>query len=158
MSIAERYREYARVIDMCEGTGVDPRSCVRYEPGTAPIIEPHGVDLYRQGNYDFAVAILEGKPLFIGDDVYLIDGRKYDWETTWMEQTINHLTWNKPRKTFTLAGHEVPIPTYDTSLKPCKQVGDMKYYFDSGEDANSFSLSIQAIIHEAIENARLQNK
>lgn len=30
MSIAERYREYARVLDMCEGTSVYPWSCVKY--------------------------------------------------------------------------------------------------------------------------------
>jgi len=161
---SDLFREYARVIDMCEGTEVTAKQCVRiHQQGHGDtfmaISEGYSPEFTDPpNNYTFAVAILEGKPLFKGAEVYLKDGRKYDWNTVWMGQIIQHLTWNKPKQTFTLAGRELPVPAHDPSLKVYKQVGDMKYYFDSSDDANSFSLSIQAIIHEAIENARLQNK
>lgn len=164
---SDLFREYARVIDMCEGTEVTAKQCVRiHQQGHGDtfmaISEGYSPEFTDPpNNYTFAVAILEDEPLFVGDKVYWKhDGSEFEWGI------VNHrlfswgndLTRTPPKRTFTLAGRELPVPAHDPSLKVYKQVGDMKYYFDSSDDANRFSLSIQAIIHEAIENARLQNK
>lgn len=162
MSIEKRsdlFREYARVIDICEGAGVTPNACVRFD-GTP------WLDVNRDEDpefdsplkfYTFAVAILEGKPVFVGDEVYLKDGRMYDWNTTWMEQTANHLTWNKPKQTFTLAGRELPLPV-PSDIDNNVLIGCIGYSFNTSSDRNNFITHINAIISEAMENARLQDK
>ncbi len=163
---SDLFREYACVIDMCESTEVTTKQCVRiHQQGHGDtfmaISEGYSPEFTDPpNNYTFAVAILEGKPVFMGDVVYdKLSGSPYTVNPASSFCNLHRgFTWSKPKRTFALAGHEVPIPTYATSSKTWKQVGDMKYYFDSSDDANSFSLSIQAIIHEAIENARLQNK
>ena len=142
---------------MCEGTGVDPRSCVRYEPGAAPVIEPPGVDLYRQGNYTFAVAILEGEPVFIGGVLYhKLTGISFDVTDDVTVDSAKH-SWNKPKRTFVLAGRELPLPS--KTVTQCNAyAGSAPYYFDDPADRYAFEDALNTIIHEAIENARLQNK
>jgi len=62
------YREYARVIEMCEGTDVAPASCVRLL-GHVPVI-PLQFDAGVE-EYSFAVSIAEGTPVFHGDTVFI---------------------------------------------------------------------------------------
>lgn len=102
---SDLHREYARVLDMCEGTGVQPEDCVRYV-GTKPLginwefsDEPH--------LYSFATALLEGRPAFIDDRVYYHDGLSFS--VTWAD-SLAGCSWNPPKKTFTLNGEELPLP------------------------------------------------
>lgn len=76
----ELYLEYARCINMCKGTEVKPWECV--------LVKLFGSSLYRRENmhlafdgdpeiYKFAVFLLDGKPVFPGDILYLMrDGNK----------------------------------------------------------------------------------
>lgn len=130
MSIAERYRECARVIDMCEGTEVHPWKCIKYMSNDWRM--ENRLDLDRQGDYDFAVAILEGKPVFVGDKFY----SKKDGCAACITRTIllpadmSHFTWNKPEKrTFALAGGVLPMPISNEQNAPRMRVGGEFYYF-----------------------------
>ena len=68
---ADLHREYARVIDMCEGTAVYPQDCFKYDNS---VYSKHwsGNPTF-EGNpdsYRFAIAIIENKPVFYGDKLY----------------------------------------------------------------------------------------
>jgi len=69
---SDLYREYARVIDMCEGTGLEQFDCMKY---MGCIYRDHNGS--RNPSFDrpasefsFALAIVEGKPVFEGDVLY----------------------------------------------------------------------------------------
>ncbi len=64
------YLEYARVIKMCEGTPVKPWRCVKYKGDLIFTEHPALLTSFDSRNYDFAVAIIEDTPVFVGDTVY----------------------------------------------------------------------------------------
>ena len=69
MKRSDLFREYARVIDMCEGTKIDPMMCVKIRG----YFIDFGCDMVFDGNvsdYTFAIGICEGKPVFAGDVLY----------------------------------------------------------------------------------------
>ena len=93
---SDLFREYARLIDMCEGTVVSPIDCVRWNG------EPCGLN-FLEGTYaaldgySFAKAIVENKPVFIGDMLWrrfngtrqkmlYSSGTAYEW--SWEEPNI----------------------------------------------------------------------
>jgi hypothetical protein len=65
---ADLHREWARVLDMCEGTEVAPTSCWKNNGllavGFTPNLE------CSPDTYSFAFAIFEDKPVFIGDELW----------------------------------------------------------------------------------------
>jgi hypothetical protein len=78
MTRAQLFREYARVIEMCEGTSVNPNECVKVRGQVWS-----NVALYFKGvprdfltftdtptDYTFALCIVEDKPVFAGDKMY----------------------------------------------------------------------------------------
>lgn len=72
MKRSDLFREYARVIDMCEGTKIDPMMCVKIRG----YFIDFGCDMVFDGNvsdYTFAIGICEGKPVFAGDVLYDIE-------------------------------------------------------------------------------------
>lgn len=74
------YREYVRVSDMCDaynkdhGTDIKPWKCVRTCDGlgnvTQVFYEHPKFDAKNKDAYKFAIAILDGQPVWIGDKVY----------------------------------------------------------------------------------------
>lgn len=72
---ADCFRELARVLDMCECRDVDYMQCIKntkeewresYPPAfTSPT------------EWNFAIAIVEGKPVFIGDTLYNSNGDRF---------------------------------------------------------------------------------
>lgn len=65
---SDLFREYARVIDMCEGTKVDPEQCVKINSKAEFYDSPaFNAD---PNKYTFAIAIVEDKPVFAGDVLY----------------------------------------------------------------------------------------
>ena len=68
---ADLHREYARVIDMCEGTTIYPQDCFKYDNSVysknwigKPTFEGN------PDSYRFALGIVEGRPCFYGDTLY----------------------------------------------------------------------------------------
>lgn len=69
MKKSDLYREWARVLDMCEGTAVKPEKCFYVDgfKGCIAVCPQFNKD---PNTYNFAVAILEDKPVFVGDTLY----------------------------------------------------------------------------------------
>ena len=112
MKKSDLYREWARVLDMCEGLNIKQSiiwRCVKVE-GMPLNEEPRFI--FHSSRYSFAIAILEDKPVFVGDKVYSkfdgmelrVDPSGFDWAT---------VSWNPPKKTFMLNGEELPCPDAD---------------------------------------------
>lgn len=66
----EYAREYARVIDMCKGTDVQPFSCVSYKDSGSFCFVSIPTFTGVPELYSFAIGLIEGKPVFIGDTVW----------------------------------------------------------------------------------------
>jgi len=120
MKKSDIFREYARVVDMCEGTTVMPYHCVRFngkdfDPNTYWFGVPGllACDPMVRGEITFAVCIIENKPVFRWDRLYVIrtgegfgvgaihvnetmlQGHCDDGTQCWLNTEI--LTWNKPK-------------------------------------------------------------
>jgi len=126
MSIKKRsdlFREYARVIDMCEGTGVEPHGCLKIGGEPCLIMYPRFDD--NCACYDFAVAILEGKPVFMGDVLYhKLTEIGFDVTGDVTVDSAKH-SWNKPKRTFVLYGELLPKPAAQSLLagRSCLRLG-----------------------------------
>jgi hypothetical protein len=126
---ADLFREYARVIDMCEGTEVYPAQCVKIN-GIPCVLTPTFEN--SENNYSFALAIVEGKPVFDGDELFsdlssqkdrhLIAARLSGNRIMMTDGGIfclSDLSWNPPkRKTFMLNGEELPMPDGEPHMYP----------------------------------------
>lgn len=137
MKRSDLFREYARVIDMCEGTSVAVEDGIKYRGKLMSEIGDEELSLFvhHPEHYEFALAILEGKPVFKGDEVY----RKTTGSPHIVrgiidtEEFFNTLTWAKPR-TFTLNGEVLPCPWsgkggFDWSFT----AGGRAFYFNTEE-------------------------
>jgi len=70
MTRADLFREYARVIEMCEGTTVDPVECVSFRGTDIRVNKQYYTFSARPELYTFALCIVENKPVFAGDVLY----------------------------------------------------------------------------------------
>ena len=123
---------WGRVHDMCDaynkqhGTDIKPYQCVRHCGNMWNLKEhPH----FDGSNYDLAVAIIDGKPVFIGDKIYhkamkhfvtIIEGAFYDCRY-WT------LTPPKKNRTFELNGQQLPCPSTDDNF-PLEIIGELNYF------------------------------
>ena len=130
MKKSDLYRGWAKVLDMCEGTNVKPENCWSYAGinlgESAPSLD--GRDLYK---YEFAVAILKGKPVFVGDKVYSggveyivnydesrgVFGQRINDCRLWRSFDSAEFSWTTQKKTFMLNDAELPCPTKDAISK-----------------------------------------
>ena len=142
----ENYIEYARIINMCKGTRFEnePWKCIR-----GLTFDNH--PMFR-GTLDleFAVAILEDEPLFVGDKVYWKrDGRDFNWDV-WsipVDKWDYWVTRNPPKRTFTLNGVELPRPS-KTGKVSFGFVSEL-ICFESYSDAEQVSSAIKRILEDA---------
>lgn len=155
MKRSDLFREYARVIDMCEGTGVSPQKCVRsYQVGhgDSSITFPDGFNpgfTDAPNNYEFALAILEGKPVFKGDGIYhKATGIKWivGYGADLSEGFAQQFTWTKPR-TFTLNGEMLPCPQIQGDYE--LQIHRSYFYFDSVLDRNDVVTALEKLLTNA---------
>lgn len=61
------YRQWANILDMCEGTEVDPNDCWVLN-GLVQCSHPKFTG--NPDDYEFAVAILDNGPVFVGETIY----------------------------------------------------------------------------------------
>lgn len=75
-TVIDLMREYVRVSDMCDAynkeysDAIKPWACMRYNDAS---LRNHGDHPHLNGvpdGYEFAVAIVGGEPVFVGDNVY----------------------------------------------------------------------------------------
>ena len=107
MKKSDLYREWARVIDMCGGTGVDPKFCWKYEGENINGMPYFDSELEQ---YEFALGIVEGKPVFEADRIW--SKRAKMFVLAHQELTINDdcFSLQEQKRTFNLNGIELPCP------------------------------------------------
>jgi len=161
MNIKKRsdlFREYARVVDMCEGTGVGPAQCVKIAGKVSnghPIFYEwrEGYEFYewREG-YEFAVAILEGRPLFIGDAIYNKHGELLNWSTIDIS-SFNPQGYTRmcPEAEFRLGVELIPVPINMGNYR--SRIGGDVYFFRTEEDRNIFNDSVNRFLRNQIKEA-----
>ena len=70
--LSKLFTQYAVMIEMCDGTSIPPWECVKNENSgegsKAFTTQPTFYLPY--ANYEFAIGIVEGKPVFNGDTIY----------------------------------------------------------------------------------------
>jgi len=153
MKREDLYLEYARVIKMCEGTEVKPRDCVKFSG--LDIFGDHPAFDCVPNDYEFAVTILEGKPVFIGDTVYhkqlgaevtistgdLVDDFEYNFT----------LQPPKPKRTFMLNGVELPCPVdwQESSNGDVAVIDGQVFWFKNKIDADLVRDTLSKIFREA---------
>lgn len=154
---------WGRIHDMCDtynkehGTSIKPYQCVRHCGNMWNLKEhPH----FDGSNYDLAVAIIDGKPVFVGDVLYSKD-KGLERIIKGGSQTIRHIFTNvgsrdlndltltppKPQRTFELNGQQLPCPSTDDNC-PLEILGEF-YYFESMEDRNKVAKAINDLLVNA---------
>jgi len=119
MKTEDLYLEYARVIKMCEGTSAKPWDCIKGKNGYYFCnFNTHPEFTSNPDKYEFAVAILEGKPVFVGDKIFNIISDRFI--TVQPEDAFANISpvlskvysWKPPKqkRTFMLNGIELPCP------------------------------------------------
>lgn len=159
--LTELNREYwVRVVDMCEGTNVKPWECVRFKD-SKKIFDTHPNFNYftDQGinEIEFAVAILEGKPVFVGDVVYSkLDGCPLTMQKNLHPETFRTLserfTWTPPsqKHIFTISvngGPPVALPC------PVNGIDDPVIYIRKGDDNGSYFQFYSVVDRDKVFNA-----
>lgn len=171
--LIDLYREYIRCANMCDKyneehrTEVKPRDCVQLKSATGEWVgyfsmnEPDFAELLDH-KVRFAVAIIEGRPVFVGDimfekttgDKVLISGinpHLIDFSGFTLEPP-------KKRRTFTLNGVELPCPEKEQSEHKvaihisgsCRPTfPDLRLYFETGGSACDFYNGLRKILLEA---------
>ena len=93
MNQNDLYLKYAEIIKMCKGTALEdkPWVCVRFNGG-----EFYGHPRFDTlaKNYQFAVAILEDRPVFVGDSLYHPSGAKWIVGDT---DDLTGMPWQPPK-------------------------------------------------------------
>lgn len=154
MNQNDLYIEYARVIEMCKGTALEgkPWVCVKFEED---VLEGSPYFDCPPESYEFAIAILEDRAVFVGDTLY--------WKTTGEEYIVNsynkctsmplgYMTWQppKPKRTFMLNGVELPCPVKKQKKESSiLLLGGAVFYFESEEDTDSVCNSFLSILTDA---------
>lgn len=154
MKKSDLYRERARVLDMCEGTDINPNDCCKYDGNLFDSNSKPSFN-FDPKLYEFAVAILEDRPVFVGDALYA----KSTGESLVVSDStlfLKDLSWDPPKKTFILNGVELPCPIYKFcepkgfrfNSKNCLQIGGVTHHFASEDDAGYVLKSISKILTE----------
>ncbi len=150
MKMSDLHREWARVLDMCEGTSVDPSECVRYS-GVSGFCRER--ELSFSGNpehYIFAISILEGRPLFFGDEVYWkSSGSRLEWGSIKSTAYPGKITWTPVKRTITLNGEKLPAPmvSYEFEFNLLiRGVNGRVYNFNCQEDLMKVEAAINKLL------------
>ena len=156
---------WGRIHDMCDtynkehGTSIKPYQCVRHCGNMWNLKEhPH----FDGSNYDLAVAIIDGKPVFVGDVLYSKD-KGLERIIKGGSQTIRHIFTNvgsrdlndltltppKHKRTFELNGRQLPCPEKKFVNVSLEILGE-DYFFNSLDDRNE----VAKAINDLLDNAR----
>jgi len=157
MITEDLYLKYAQVINMCEGTGVKPWEGVR-QPKTKelPRTDRHPDFTMPPEDYEFMVAVLENKPVFVGDKVYakLIDkevivGNEQDWGKN-KEWDHSRFSWAKPKATFAWGNYnDLPCPVRGLEGRYPLTINGESFWFLTEEDRNTVGSAISDILRDA---------
>ena len=143
---------WGRVHDMCDaynkrhGTSISPQQCVKND---GYIWNSKVNPIFNALNYDLAVAIIEDKPVFVGDKIY---SKRTGQEVTVSEGFLSAIDYTltppKKKRTFDLNGKQLPCPSEDYDESVLELLGE-NYYFDSIEDRNEVAREIIKLLDNA---------
>lgn len=150
---------WGRIHNMCDaynkqhGTNIKPQQCIKVDGGKWNVSQHPFFDT-DPSEYSLAVAIIENKPVFYGDDIYFKqDGARV---TVVPGSTINHKAWTltppKKKRTFELNGQQLPCPTdiFDDFML---DVFGEYFCFKSVDDINK----VKKAILDVLKNARAKD-
>lgn len=133
---------------------VNPWECVKLDSfNGAP---EHPKFNLEPDRYQFAVAILEGKPVFAGDKVYSKTGELFDWSDPDCLRQINFpniWTWTPPapKRTFTLNGVELPCPVQNVYEHYTKRhFASLQFEFATADEGEEFMTKLRDILDKAM--------
>lgn len=141
------------------GTDVKPWECVLVNKSK---LSKHPDFLYSPENYTFAITILEGKPVFVGDQVYannctkplkihgLSEQSGYLFVGGCAHYAISILSWTPPikKRTFMLGDKELPCPDKNKGGYQISLISS-RHFFSDFHDAQKVANAIDAILTEA---------
>lgn len=149
---------WGRVHDMCDaynkqhGTNIKPQQCIKVDGGKWNSSK-HPVFDIDPSEYSLAVAIIENKPVFVGDKIYT---KRTGQEVIIPDRMLlnQQLKWTltppKPQRTFELNGQQLPCPSNDEFCDTCLlDVLGEYYYFESVEDRNKVAKAINNLLNNA---------
>lgn len=149
------------------GTDLKPWECVKYEGANNHWDEEHPRFDGPEHNYEFAAAILEGKPVFTGDIIYSREGRTYSVKKDsrgFFAQRIGDILWRgnvadwgyftlqPPKRTFTLDGVELPRPVKSVTeygVLIGRVLDAQQYFFSAEEDKETWLKFMAEKLREA---------
>jgi len=144
---------WGRVYDMCDaynkqhGTNTQHHDCVRYHGNIWGSIH-HPV--FNDTEYSLAVAIIEGKPVFVGDKIYTKRTGQDITVTEGFLSAIDYTLTQPQKRTFELNGKELPCPRNDCDNVLLDLLGNY-YYFQSIEDRNEVAREIIKLLDNALD-------
>ena len=141
------------------GTDVKPWECVKLD-GRIMICHPKFE--YKPDIYTFAITILEGKPVFVGDRLYannctqplMIKGNSeqsgYLSVGNCTNYDISILSWTPPikKRTFMFGDKELPCPDKNKGGYQISLISS-RHFFSDFHDAQKVANAIDAILTEA---------
>ena len=148
MIASDCYREYARILDLVKGTDVHPNDCLQLN---GRIYSRSAYVLFddEDEKTEFAITIVEGKPVFNNDILYCKNGHIWKMGSWWLmafssdKPVLSELSWCKPhiRKTVKILG------LCDFSAKGYHEPGyDVTLVFNSEEDVKCAIAELQNAI------------
>lgn len=147
---ADLFRRWADVLDMCGGNESHAQMCVKYGGGFEL---PQPFLTGRPEYYEFAIDIVEGKPVFRGDVLYCTDSNCHVCKANGTTKFIagvepfdpNKCTWNPPKpKTITINGVEVKAPNLiGWPYAYTKEKFTVHSEFSSKADAEAFKAAME---------------
>ena len=149
MNQNDLYIEYARGIEMCKGTALEskPWVCVKWD---GEVFDEHPAFDAEPELYEFAIAILEDKPVFVGDSLYHPSGAKWIVGDT---DDLTGMSWQppKPKRTFELRGVELPCPVdwKESSNGDVAVIDGEIFWFKNKMDADLVRDTLSKIFREA---------
>lgn len=139
------WRKYCtETVPMAEAAGINPWECVK-QPGFGYFTEHPDFDCTPE-SYTFALAVLEGRPVFVGDRLY---GKKLPITVLANEHfNLADYTWTPPTKkrTFMLGDKELPCLAKKPPMNSHSLVVELRhtdewmlqkhvFWFDNNNDA-----------------------
>ena len=158
----ENLTAYIRVIEMCEkynkehGTDVKPWECVRLHHTKAPLYQHPDFAKYEPEIYQFAITILEAKPVFVGNKVWLKKAEQFITITDLINFDgirDDFCSWNPPkRETAIINGVELPRPLKEPSTSKGRFIysghkGD--FYFNDYQEFRKWEDYFTTLLREA---------
>ena len=171
----ELYLKYAEVIEMCEGTKLKYTPWVCVKVGGIPCFITHPTFRDNPEQYEFALAIVEDKPVFIGDVLYndifetqyIVEGTstcglklKGVYSGAYYESHPKLLTWKESKKKFKLGEYLLPCPKevsefWSLPLKTFDRYfiidDNNAFLFDTEEDAKLVKDTLIRIFRENLK-------